>query len=118
MRLHSYLSDSRFIGNAVVSGEMYDLGRYPAFRVSEDGEVRGEVWEVDSRTLALLDLVEGYDPVRNCGLYLRQEIMATLSDSRRLFVQVYVGNMDMSHVMLVETGCVSDYKVWIERNNP
>jgi len=115
LRLHSYLSHSRFVADAVISGEIYDLGHYPAYRPAESGAVQGEVWAVDDSILLRLDQVEGYDQNRDCGLYLRREVLATCANGSAMNVQVYVGNMNLLHAELINTGHVSDYKAWLDR---
>lgn len=75
------------------------------------GQVK--VWEVDKQTLNTLDQVEGYDPIRKDGLYLRCDVIATCTDGRLMIAQAYVGNMDLSCSSRIDTGNVTDYKEWI-----
>lgn len=48
--------NSKFIADAKVSGSLYDLGAYPGLLLNESNSlVRGEVYEVDDKTLNELD---------------------------------------------------------------
>ena len=50
---------AKFIGDAKVSGNLYDLGKYPGLLLNEsDSFVTGEVYEVDDETLKTLDEFE------------------------------------------------------------
>ena len=68
--LHQFGDGASIVGKAETvypDYEMVDLGAFPG--VFENGEhyIQGEVWEVDSETLSLLDGIEGYtgDPATN-----------------------------------------------------
>jgi gamma-glutamylcyclotransferase (GGCT)/AIG2-like uncharacterized protein YtfP len=51
---------SEFVGNATVCGTLYSLGGFPGLRIDDsEGDVVGEVWQVDDATLAELDRLEG-----------------------------------------------------------
>lgn len=62
---------------AIVRGRLLDLGAYPGL-IEGDEWVLGELWTLAEnhmpRTLAVLDEVEGYDSIANCGLYVRRAI--------------------------------------------
>lgn len=48
--------NSKFIADAKVTGSLYDLGAYPGLLLNESNSlVRGEVYEVDDKTLNELD---------------------------------------------------------------
>jgi gamma-glutamylcyclotransferase (GGCT)/AIG2-like uncharacterized protein YtfP len=52
--------NSKFIAEAKVSGDLYDLGDYPGLQLKESGSlVVGEVYEVDDEILNELDTFEG-----------------------------------------------------------
>jgi gamma-glutamylcyclotransferase (GGCT)/AIG2-like uncharacterized protein YtfP len=54
------LYTSEFVGNATVCGTLYSLGGFPGLRIDDsEGDVVGEVWQVDDATLADLDRLEG-----------------------------------------------------------
>ena len=70
----SVLSNSKFLGTVVVRAKMYDLGRYPGI-IEGEGQVIGEVYEIDQITLKKLDEVEGYFPDNPLGSeYIRKEV--------------------------------------------
>ena len=51
--------NAKFIANAKVSGNLYDLGAYPGLLLNESNSlVVGEVYEVDDETLNKLDDME------------------------------------------------------------
>lgn len=71
---HKYFLDGiPMKDTAVTRGVMYDLGAFPAVTLHGDGQIHGELYEVDDRTLARLDRLEGYNP-NGGGLYDRAKI--------------------------------------------
>ena len=57
------LQSSELLGESIVKGQLYYYGMEGSFPVAvleEDGEIKGEVWLVDDKTLTNLDLLEGY----------------------------------------------------------
>ncbi|AMV33071.1 Gamma-glutamylcyclotransferase family protein YtfP [Pirellula sp. SH-Sr6A] len=69
---------------AIAVGTLYDLGSYPGL-VEGDNLVLGEVWRFHpedlQETLVVLDRIEGFDPVKNMGEYVRRVIQVeTLAD--------------------------------------
>lgn len=59
--LHRILEGQRFLGDACTTPgfRLYDVGWFPAMVADPDGiAVKGELYEVDSATLASLDRVE------------------------------------------------------------
>lgn len=74
-RLNPVLSNSFFVGETIVEGyDMFSLGAFPAIK-SGEGSVHGEVYEVDERTLSVLDQIEGVP-----HLYVRQKIQTPLGE--------------------------------------
>ncbi len=77
---------------ATIRAELYDTGPYPAILRGED-DVLGELWTIKSedisKTLAVLDQVEGYDASRLGNLYVRIETDAQLEDGSRVRAYVY-----------------------------
>ncbi len=59
---HACLDGARFVGEARTPRgyRLYDLGFYPAAVPAESGTIKGEVYAVDKRGLAVLDRLEGY----------------------------------------------------------
>jgi len=90
-RLHRFLAGARYLGEAKVSGfKMYDLGWYPGI-VPGEGLVHGELYEVDLKTLLLLDEVEAEGEE-----YDRRLCEVITEDGRKTwaFVYVYRGKAD------------------------
>ena len=63
---------------------MFDLGLYPAAVPASDGQVWGEVFEVDDldAVLAALDEIEGYDAsTPDTSLYVRRQVTVHLDEA-------------------------------------
>ncbi len=59
---HRLLARSRFLGtDRLRQIVLYDLGSFPGARKARSGGVLVEVYEVDDRTMARLDELEGYN---------------------------------------------------------
>lgn len=83
---HGLLRDATYVGEVAIDGfDMFSLGPFPAIQEGE-GHVEGELYEVDTRTLASLDRLEGH-PV----MYERTDIIAThLGTEEKVECYVYV----------------------------
>lgn len=89
-KLHEYLGDSDFIGNAITVPryQLYDCGEYPAMVESGvDGNVvTGEVYDVKPETIAVLDEIEGVPE----KLYLPQTVqLQTPFESQAVLTYIY-----------------------------
>ena len=62
---------------------LYNLGHFPGMVEGGDLSVKGEIYEVDSRTLGWLDQLEGIE----AGLYKRAEI--TLTNGARVLTYIF-----------------------------
>jgi gamma-glutamylcyclotransferase (GGCT)/AIG2-like uncharacterized protein YtfP len=70
--------NSKFIAEATVSGNLYDLGAYPGLLVDgSSGIVVGEVYEVDDETLTKLDEFEA------SSHYYRKQVEISLDGDSR-----------------------------------
>ena len=70
---------SKFIGDARVSGSLYDLGAYPGLLVNESSSlVNGEVYEVDDEILNELDEFEA------SSNYSRKQVEVYLGPDKRI----------------------------------
>ena len=70
---------SQFVGDAKVSGSLYDLGEYPGLLVNESkSPVTGELYEVDDETLNNLDDFESSSD------YWRKQIEISLGGQTRM----------------------------------
>ncbi|PUE48550.1 gamma-glutamylcyclotransferase [Limnohabitans sp. 2KL-17] len=89
-RLQAEMHGARFVGAAQVPGRLVDLGRYPGLLPGE-GQVTGEVYEVDEVQLARLDAVEGLlpgDPA--ASPYWREMVTVLCGPMQGRQVQTYV----------------------------
>lgn len=91
---HSLLNNSKWITDAFIKGSLFSIEHvdYPAFLDVGDFDIYGEVYEVNQRTLAQLDDLEGYHgPNDSNNLYERKEVMAyDQSDNELFVVSVYI----------------------------
>jgi gamma-glutamylcyclotransferase (GGCT)/AIG2-like uncharacterized protein YtfP len=71
---------SKFVGEAKVSGKLYDLGDYPGLLTNEAvaSQVVGEVYELDAE---LLDQLDDFEVSNN---YVRKPVEILLPDGPRL----------------------------------
>jgi gamma-glutamylcyclotransferase (GGCT)/AIG2-like uncharacterized protein YtfP len=106
------MEKSRFLGLGEIQGDLFDLGTYPGV-VDGKGRVVGELYEVDSATLDVLDQIEGFNPDEpEFSLYLRASRQATfLNDGRRETVSVYLYNHEVASRDPIKHG---DYRRFIE----
>lgn len=69
--------NSKFVGDAKVSGSLYDLGAYPGLLLNESKSfVIGEVYEVDDENLNELDDFEA------SSHYVRKQVEVSLGTAR------------------------------------
>ena len=68
-----------FLGDASVSGSLYDLGTYPGLLTSESSSlVKGEVYQLDDDTLSKLDEFEA------SSNYWRKQVEVLLANGKTL----------------------------------
>jgi gamma-glutamylcyclotransferase (GGCT)/AIG2-like uncharacterized protein YtfP len=110
LRLEAEMHGARFMGPAQVPGRLVDLGRYPGL-LQGDGQVTGEVFEVDDAHLARLDGVEGMVPGdRAASQYWREEVMVVSGPLQGQSVQTYVYNRPVDGCTPIAHG---DYRRYI-----
>jgi gamma-glutamylcyclotransferase (GGCT)/AIG2-like uncharacterized protein YtfP len=69
---------AKFLGDAKVSGRLYDLGSYPGLQLGQaNSAVIGEVYEVDDETLSELDEFEA------SSFYWRKQVEVFLGNDSR-----------------------------------
>ncbi len=85
-RNHHYLSGSRFLGKAVTKEKFALYADSVPFLVKSPpiSKVKGELYEVDSRTLRNVDALEGHPRV-----YRRERITVILEDGREAEAWAY-----------------------------
>lgn len=61
-KYHCYLGEAALVAeHATAKGTLYDSGMgYPAMAVSEEGEIRGEVYDIPEELWPAIDDLEGY----------------------------------------------------------
>jgi len=95
---------SKFMGDANVSGSLYDLGTYPGVLLNESNSlVIGEVYEVDDEILNELDEYEALSH------YRRKQVEISLGTHRRI-CWIYEPNPEFySHRTLITSGDWIEY---------
>jgi len=113
--LHHLVKKHRFVGRGYVDGyELYDLRGYPG-ALKGDGVVVGEVYEIDERTLRLMDEIEGFEGSED-GLFVRTSVRVYFDDRRKYYydnVQMYAINPSLEREIRsrprIESGDYSAY---------
>jgi gamma-glutamylcyclotransferase (GGCT)/AIG2-like uncharacterized protein YtfP len=112
---HDAMQGARWLGQARVRAQLYDLGPYPGLILppapsAETTWVWGQVAEVDDALLARLDAIEAYDPVRpEQSEYVRQRCDAHLqprskADTPVVSAWVYVYNRSVANARRIDHG--------------
>jgi gamma-glutamylcyclotransferase (GGCT)/AIG2-like uncharacterized protein YtfP len=106
--LHRYVSNgARFIGTGTIRGMLYDLGAYPGVYASDEGEVKGELYELQNGSVHLkeLDRIEDYypdDPEHS--LFIRVLTDVRLSDGSSIQAWVYLLPSIPANCRLIQGG--------------
>ena len=110
LRLEAEMHGAHFMGPAQVLGQLFDLGRYPGL-LHGDGQVTGEVYEVDDAQLARLDGVEGVVPGdRTESHYWREVVKVVSGPLQGQPVHTYVYNRPVDGCTPIAHG---DYRRYI-----
>ena len=110
LRLEAEMHGARFMGAAQVPGRLVDVGRYPGLLHGE-GQVTGEVYEVDDAHLARLDAVEEMVPGdRAASQYWREVVTVVTGPLQGQPVQTYVYNRPVEGCTPIPHG---DYRRYI-----
>ncbi|PIT75755.1 gamma-glutamylcyclotransferase [Limnohabitans sp. G3-2] len=110
LRLEAEMHGARWIGAAQVPGRLVDVGRYPGLLLGE-GQVTGEVYEVDDAHLARLDVVEAMVlGDRAASQYWREEVTVVGGPLHGRSVQTYVYNRPVQGCTPIPHG---DYRRYI-----
>lgn len=82
---HPYMGDAEFVGKAIAKNfTLIDLGSFPAMLAKEGAHVVGEVWNIDTDYVEILDRFEG-------NAYFRQRIPVYVDKRKKpLCCQAYV----------------------------
>jgi len=109
------LRGSPFLGPALISGQLFDLGRYPGLRAGNTPVV-GEIYWVDASTLHRIDRVEDFaarDPGRS--LYRRESDSARYFSGAHETVNVYFYNREHERAVPIPHG---DYRRYLLERRP
>jgi gamma-glutamylcyclotransferase (GGCT)/AIG2-like uncharacterized protein YtfP len=110
LRLEAEMHGARFVGPAHIAGRLIDVGRYPGL-LQGDGQVTGEVYEVDDAHLARLDAVEDMVPSdRAASQYWREQVSVLSGPLLGQSVQTYVYNRPVNGCTPIPHG---DYRRYI-----
>jgi len=93
MERAQFLTNSRYIGPAMIQAEVFDLVYFPGIKEG-NGTVIGELYEIDQGTLDVLDEIEGYyEGNVEESLFVRKRVNAyKFSDGERVRVCCYFYN--------------------------
>ena len=110
LRLEAEMHGARFVGAAQVPGRLVDVGRFPGL-LTGDGQVTGEVYEVDDAHLSRLDGVEGMvRGDRSASQYWRETVTVLSGPLQGQSVQTYVYNRPVDTCAAIAHG---DYRRYI-----
>lgn len=101
-----FLSDAIYCGTACITGYLYSLGNYPAFVFNENSLslVKGEIYQIDEKTMAILDEYEEIDPQNPNNEYQRCKLDITTDQGQAISVWVYLMNQKPDGKELIESG--------------
>ena len=110
LRLEAEMHGAHLLGPAHIAGRLIDVGLYPGL-LQGDGQVTGEVYEVDDAHLARLDAVEGVVPGDRAESHYWREVVTVLSGPLQgQQVQTYVCNLPVDGCTSIPHG---DYRRYI-----
>ena len=116
LRLEAEMHGARFVGPAQVPGRLVDVGRFPGLLLdlsTGDGQVTGEIYEVDDAHLARLDVVEGMvRGDRSASQYWRETVTVLSGPLQGQQVQTYVYNRPVDDCTAIPHG---DYRRYIRQ---
>jgi gamma-glutamylcyclotransferase (GGCT)/AIG2-like uncharacterized protein YtfP len=96
-----------FLGRGSICAALYDLGIYPAAVPAGDGQVWGELYEVESprEVLDALDEIEGFRPNEpESSLYRREKASVMLEDGTAETAWAYFYNAPLGRAERIDSG--------------
>ncbi len=111
---HSVLSNSEWLGPAMIEANLYDLGGFPGV-CSGSCSVIGELYNIDTETLGQLDIIEGYRQEDEAdSLFVRHVVQARrFSDGATVSASCYFFN-DALQDNHIEHGDYRRYRLELE----
>lgn len=85
--IHRFSPAPLYVGDALIAGQLYDLGPYPGARLGGKGWIRGEVYAITRELEAQLDVLEEVSSVPTSE-YARRSVVVNV-DGRMLSCLVY-----------------------------
>lgn len=108
----SVLAESKYLGTVVIQARMFNLGNYPGI-IDGEGQVIGEIYEIDQPTLNKLDQVEGYFPDEPKGSeYIRKEVRIVSTEIEDTVV-AYFYNQQVEESDRILSGDYRKYRLLI-----
>ena len=107
--------DVELIGQSVIRGKMYDIGRYPGAARGADeepGSIIGEVLKIThpKKVLRILDQYEGFDPeMPERSEYRRELIAVQLPNGKEVMAWVYWYNLPVAGKRRIRNNDYLDY---------
>ena len=107
--------NSKWLGSAYISGELFDLGRYPGAQWIPEypGKVYGQVFTLEDPAFLMpyLDEYEGIDPLfPEAGEYVRKLVPTFLEDTgQSIDTWLYHYNFPADQLVRIESGRYLDY---------
>lgn len=116
--MHGLLSEGlRYVGRAQASGQLYDMGAYPALvEASPPSKVRGEIFEFVGEPSGVLEVLDRYE-----GEFFERVVRGVELDPepghapRQVMACMYRFNGDLGQGRQIEDG---DYVAFLARNEP
>jgi gamma-glutamylcyclotransferase (GGCT)/AIG2-like uncharacterized protein YtfP len=103
MPIREYLKDKLLAkGNCLISGNIYDMGRYPALKLDENRSlVRGELYEIDDPApLKLLDDYEAKDNIDSSLPGFTRRLVQLDSPNQTAWVYEYDGPVNTNDLIV------------------
>ena len=90
---HGLIADAQFVGcDKLEQISLYDIGPYPGARLEASKGIEVELYSVSARELAVLDILEEYDPKNPAhSLYIRERVESRFGTA---WVYLYQGKID------------------------
>ncbi|MEO7507782.1 MAG: gamma-glutamylcyclotransferase family protein [Pyrinomonadaceae bacterium] len=107
--LRGFMRSCASVGEAFVSGRLYDLGKYPGAILDTNAteRIRGWIYQLpdDPAVLLSLDDYEGID--RNdesASLFIRQRVKATMATGEKVDCWIYTYNRSVHLAPIIDGG--------------
>ena len=97
------LKNSEYMGKAITTGKMYNVGKFPAVTSGKD-IIKGELYKIDQFTLNNIDYLEGYNKDNIIeSLYIRKEI-SVIHNRKIIKAYGYIWNSSITGLTYISNG--------------